>query len=90
MVDPQDSLIAGLRQLSDRLLLVPAAAALPISIIINAGGSYEKMEAEASELGDLSLPRSCGPPLSITVIVDGIETGTASCFVVASANGLAG
>jgi hypothetical protein len=90
VVDPQSGWIDGLRQLSDRLLRTPAAAAVPVSIIVNAAGSYKKIEAAAAELGNVTERLGLGQPVTMTVIFDGIGTGTAPRFVVTSANGLAG
>jgi len=90
LVDPQSDWVDDLRHLSARLLRVPASAASSVSVIVNAGGSYQKIEVELPELGDISRVFGSGEPVAITIIIDGLETGTAPHFVVASANGLAG
>jgi hypothetical protein len=90
LVDPRNGWIDGLRQLSERLLRVPATAALPVSIIVSAGVRYKNIETELSKLGDVAERLGFDQPIATTVIVEGIEAGTAPRFVVASANGLAG
>ena len=90
LVDLQSDWVDDLRHLSARLLRVPASAASSVSVIVNAGGSYQKIEAELPELGDISRVFGSGEPVTMTIIIDGLETGTAPHFVVASANGLAG
>jgi hypothetical protein len=88
LVDQRSGWVDGLRQLSERLLR--ASAVSSALAIINDGGHYTKIEVELAELGDAVERLGFGQSVTMTIILDGIEAGTAPHCAVASANGLAG
>ena len=90
LVHPSRRRVDLLRQLAERLLRVTAPAALSASVFANTGSGYENIEAELDRLGGIVDAWRFSRSSALTIVFGAIDTESAPCFSVASANGLAG
>ncbi len=90
LVHPSRRRVDIVRQLTEQLLRVTAAAALSASVFANTGRGYQSIEAELDQLGGIVDARGFLKSPTLTIVFGAIDTGSAPRFSVASANGLAG
>ncbi len=90
LVHPSRRRVDLLRQLAERLLRATAPATLSASVFANTGSGYENIEAELDRLGGIVDAWRFSRSSALTIVFGAIDTESAPCFSVASANGLAG